>query len=84
MKEIISKIIWNDACELEVDKRLLKTIHQLEDGRELLIQNTTYGKIIKKLKNVIVIMTEESDGKESTMTFIPRDWIIKIEEFTKK
>jgi len=80
--ETLHKIIWLDACALEVDKSTLNTIHKLKDGREMLVTNITYGKIVKKMQHVIVIMTEDSTGKEKDMTFIPRDSILEIKEFT--
>jgi len=70
------KIVWYDACSKTISDESLKCINEHYDGKELLEINTSYGKIYKKLKNVVILITEESTVKETEVTIIPRNWII--------
>jgi len=74
------KIKWYDACSKTIPEDSLKHINEHYDGKELLEINTTYGKLFKKLKHVVILITEESSVKETEVTIIPRGWIISPEE----
>lgn len=70
-------IKWYDACSKEIDEDEFNAIQKLQtDGKELLVINTTYGKLLKKLKSVVVLINEESTTNETNITVIPRGWII--------
>lgn len=69
------KVEWLDACQKDLDTDYIES---LTSGKELLVVNTTYGKLFKVLEHVIIIEHEHSDNKEHIdCTIIPRCWIIK-------
>ena len=79
MKDNIIELKWYDACSRSLSEEELKLLNNLESGIEFLAINKTYGKILKKLNDVIVLTTEDSDSSELDVTIIPRSWIISPE-----
>ena len=80
MKSIdkIAEVTWYDACHKSYDDSMLEAIKHTDNGRELLVTNTSYGKIAKLTKYVVVLITEESNSADKEVTVIPRGWVRKI------
>lgn len=72
-----NKVIWYDAVQKTLPKEYIKTITKNTSGKDLLAINITYGKIIK-LKDVIMVIHEESTEDDIDVTLIPISWIISI------
>ena len=71
------KVVWYDAVQRDIPKEYLKSIPRNISGKNLLAINTTYGKVIQ-LKDVVIIIQEESTEDDSECTIIPKEWIISI------
>ena len=84
-KDKLIKVEWYDATQRDMDEEYLTSLTGKESGMDLLLINTTYGKIGAILDDVIIIIHEESassrDGTDTTM--IPRTWIKEPKEFKK-
>jgi len=46
----------------------------------LLAINTSYGKLIRNTKKVVVIVYEEGTTDELEVTAIPKSWLLKIKK----
>ena len=77
-------IKWYDACSKQASEDELKAIENIVSGKELLVINTTYGKIFKEFEDVVVIMTEDSTSDTKEITIIPKGWIIPEKKNEKR
>jgi hypothetical protein len=76
-KNKLTTIEWYDACSKEATDEEIEAIKKSLSGKELLVINKTYGKVIASLKDVVVVMTEDSTSEKKDITIIPKGWIIK-------
>ena len=74
------KVKWYDAVQKDIPEdtliELIKAGKNIS-GKHLLAINTTYGKAYK-LKDVVIVIQEESTDDETQVTIIPKDWVITI------
>ena len=71
------KVEWLDANQSTLQKEFINNLKAKDSGKELLFINTTYGKLGPVLKDVVVIIHEESNNScDVDVTIIPRKWII--------
>ena len=76
----LKTVTWYDACQSKMDKEALAEIIKTSSfisGKDLLAINKTYGKVIE-LKDVVLVIHEESTADSSDVTRIPKPWIISI------
>jgi hypothetical protein len=80
MKEVIV-VKWLDANFSSIKQETLDGLKEKDSGKDLLFVNTTYGKLGKVLKDIVIIIHEESNNcQDLDVTIIPRKWIISPEE----
>lgn len=80
MKEVIV-VKWLDANSSSIKQETLDGLKEKDSGKDLLFVNTTYGKLGKVLKDIVIIIHEESNNcPDLDVTIIPRKWIISPEE----
>ncbi len=85
-KNKLLEITWYDANQQDVDNGYIKALTGEEDGMDLMVENTTYGKIAKILKKVVIIIHEVTTAEKcgTDCTIIPRGWIISPEDMKTK
>lgn len=72
---------WLDANSNTVSKWFLETLNEKDSGKDLLFVNITYGKVLKVMKDVVVLMQEESNNCDDVdITVIPKKWIINLDQ----
>lgn len=75
------EVVWADANSCTLTKDMLQNLKEKDSGKDLLFVNTTYGKLGKVLKDIVIIIHEESNNcQDLDVTIIPRKWIISPEE----
>lgn len=85
MKDIeqIVKVTWYDSCQKELTNEDISALIQ-SVGKEYLVTNYTYGRLVKKSKHIVAVMTEDSTTNEKNVTVIPTGWVQKIEYYRKR
>lgn len=76
----LKTVTWYDAIKRSVDSILLEEFFKVcsfSSGKDLLAVNTTYGKV-KELKDVVIVITEESTDSDTDVVVIPKEWVISI------
>ncbi len=76
----IRTVKWYDAIQRRIDSDVLKELLKVStfiSGKDLLAINTTHGKV-EELKDVVIIVTEESSDMDTEITVIPKEWVISI------
>jgi hypothetical protein len=75
------EVMWMDANSCILTKDALENLKENDSGNELLFINTTYGKIGKIMKDIVILIHEETNNCDDVdVTVIPRKWIISPEE----
>ena len=71
---------WFDAVAKTIDKNTLDLLKngEIKSGQELLETNTTYGRLLTVLDDVIVVVAEESTFSDMDINVIPRGWVTSI------
>jgi hypothetical protein len=74
----LTTIEWLDANQQRVNNDYLLGLQSTDSGKDLLVINTTYGKVVKVMKDVVLIVHEETTAESSgtDITIIPRGWIV--------
>ena len=69
-------VTWNDACDHtdisldELNKKGIKT---------WLVLRTTYGKLFKENKDVVIVIRDETEDGDCEITAIPKPWVTSIQ-----
>jgi len=73
------KVNWLDAQQRKIHKDALNVYIKNKhlSGKELLATNTTYGKVYK-LKDVVIVIHEESTDEDTDFTVIPKGWVLSV------
>jgi len=82
MKKTLVEVIWRDATSTEHNREFMDEVKKNNLMKELIIKQSTYGRLYYKDKKVVVIVnTEDNDRIEYTA--IPGTWIEKIIYYRK-
>ena len=75
----IVEVEWYDAVSKNVPNEIIDSLKsKLITGKDLLAINKSYGKLITKNKDVIIIEYETSTATENDCTIIPVGWVISV------
>lgn len=74
-------IEWYDACSKKVTGEEYAAIMNQKSGKELMVINKTFGKVVAVFDDVVVVLTEDCTTGEKEITVIPRGWIIKPKKY---
>ena len=75
----IVEVEWYDAVSKHVPNEIIDSLkNKLITGKDLLAINKSYGKLITKNKDVIIIEYETSTAEDNDCTIIPAGWVISM------
>jgi len=73
----LKTVTWYDAVRKELSKEYIDSLNRYDIGKELLVTNKTYG-IVKILKDVVIIIHENSTDGDVEVSIIPKKQVISI------